>query len=481
MRESEERFRNMAENAPVMIWITDKDGACTFINRQWCEFTGTSLEENLGLGWIERVHPEDREMAARSFLEANRSFKSFRVEYRLCRHDGEWRWVVDSATQRLNEDGQFLGYIGSVIDMTERVEMERAIQASEEQFALAQAAAGIGTWNWQSKTNSTAFSGEYFSLYGLPNDHAPISYEEWLGLIHPDDRERVASDMQRALRETLSLDNEFRVLWPNGSTHWLAGKGTVFCDVEGQPVRFTGVNYDITARKKIEQELRSSNEDLKQFAFAVSHDLQEPLRIVTNYTQLLERRYKDRLDARAGKLIETAVTAAQRMERLLKGLRDYLQVGNEQAPTGSAADLNEVVDKALANLQDIVRQTGASVSYDGLPTVGAPETPMIQVFQNLLGNAMKYRQTGRPPEIRITAEQRATDYVISVIDNGIGIDPQYTNQIFGIFKRLHGQEYSGAGMGLAICQKIVERFGGKIWVESEPGKGSQFQFKCPPA
>jgi PAS domain S-box-containing protein len=453
MRESEERFRNMAENAPVMIWITDKNGACTFINRQWCEFTGTALEQNLGLEWIQRVHPDDREMAARSFLEANTEIKSLRVEYRLRRHDGEWRWVVDSATQRVNDDGQFLGYIGSVIDMTERIEMERAIQASEEQFALAQAAAGVGTWNWQSKTNSTSFSGEYFSLYGLPNDHAPISYDEWLELIHPDDRERVVSDVQRALRETLFLDNEFRVLWPNGSTHWLAGKGTVFCDVDGEPVRFTGVNYDVTARKKIEQELINSNEDLKQFAFAVSHDLQEPLRIVTNYTQLLERRYKDHLDARAGKVIDTAVNAAQRMEQLLRGLRDYLQVGTEPAPSDSVANLNDVVDKTLANLEDIVRQTRASITYDDLPTVGVPETPMIQVFQNLLGNAMKYRRPDRAPEIRITAEQRATEYVISIIDNGIGIDPQYTNQIFGIFKRLHGQEYSGAGMGLAICQK----------------------------
>jgi PAS domain S-box-containing protein len=479
LRESEERFRNMAENAPVMIWITGKNGACTFINRQWCEFTGTALEQNLGFGWLECVHPEDRERAARIFLKATTELNSFRVEYRLRRHDGDWRWVVDSATQRLSEDGEFLGYIGSVIDMTERIEMERAIQTSEEQFSLAQAAAGVGTWNWQSKTNTTSFSGEYFSLYGLPNDHAPISYEEWLALIHPGDRERVVADMQRALRETLSLDNEFRVLWPNGSTRWLAGKGTVFCGEDGQPVRFTGVNYDITARKKIEQELISSNEDLKQFAFAVSHDLQEPLRIVTNYTQLLERRYKDRLDASAGKMIETAVNAAQRMEQLLRGLRDYLQVGTEPAPSDSIANLNDVVDKTLANLEDIVRQTRASITYGDLPTIAVPETPMIQVFQNLVGNAMKYRRPDRAPEIRITAEQRATEYVISVIDNGIGIDPQYQNQIFGIFRRLHGQEYSGAGMGLAICQKIVERFGGRIWVESELGAGSTFRFTVP--
>ena len=423
LRESEKRFRNMAENAPVMIWITNQDGACTFINRQWCEFTGTTLEQNLGLDWIESVHPEDREKTFREFVGASGRHEPFRMEYRLRRKDGEWRWVVDSASQRLAEDGTFLGYIGSVIDMTERIEMERAVQASEEQFALAQAAAGIGTWNWQGQTDTTAFSGEYFSLYGLPNDHRPISYREWMELIHPEDRERVDAEMQRALQETLSLDNEFRVVWPNGSVHWLAGKGTVFCDTDGQAVRFTGVNYDITARKNIEQELRNSNDDLKQFAFAVSHDLQEPLRIVTNYTQLLQRRYKGRLDERADKIIQTAVDGANRMEGLLRGLREYLQVSGEQPQSDSKADLNEVLLKALANLQDTLRQTGATIAYEELPTVGAPETPMIQVFQNLLGNAIKYRRPECVPEIRITAEQRVTDYVISVIDNGIGIDP----------------------------------------------------------
>ncbi len=478
LRESEERFRNMAENAPVMIWITDHNGACTFINRQWCEFTGTTRAQNLGKGWTKCVHPDDREATLKRFCESNIERASYRVEYRLRQYDGAWRWVMVSATRRQSEDGTFLGYIGSVIDMTEKIEMEKAVQRSEEQFALAQAAAGVGTWNWQPRTDFSSFSGEYFALYGLPNDHPSITYEEWIELVHPDDRERVKIEMQRALRETLTLDDEFRVVWPNGTVHWLAGKGTVLCDVDGQAVRFTGVNYDITARKKIEQELINSNDDLKQFAFAVSHDLQEPLRTVINYTQLLERRYKDRLDEGAGKVIETTVSAASRMEHLLRGLRDYLQI-SEEALAESIVNLNDAVDKAVANLQDNIRQACASISVERLPTIGAPETVMLQVFQNLIGNAVKYRSPHRLPEIRVTAQQRAADYIISVADNGIGIDPQYTTQIFGIFRRLHGQEYSGAGMGLAICQRIIERLGGKIWVESELGKGSTFRFTVP--
>lgn len=478
LRESEERFRNMAENAPVKIWVTDPDGNCTYINRRWREFTGTTLEQNLNLGWIERLHPEDRPGTKTAFLEANAARQPLHLEYRLRRNDGVWRWAVDTASPRFGEDGSYLGYIGSVIDLTDRKEMEHALRASEEQLALAQSAAGVGTWNWNPKTGESSFSGEYFVLHGLPRDHPPISYERWLSLVHPDDRERARFEMERALSETHSLDLEFRVVHPDGSTRWLAGKGTVFCDATGAPNRFTGVNYDITVRKLAENELVRSNEDLKQFAFAASHDLQEPLRVVVNYVQLLERRYKGQLDERAAKIIETTVGAAMRMESLLKGLRDYWQVSDRHSIQISAVDLNECLEKAFMNLQDAITENGAVITHDRLPIVIAAETPMIQVFQNLLANAIKYRHPDRPPRIHVTCEHKFAEYVISVQDNGLGIDPRYALQVFGIFRRLHGQEYSGAGIGLSICQKILERLGGRIWVDTLE-EGSVFRFTIP--
>jgi PAS domain S-box-containing protein len=412
------------------------------------------------------------------FVETNLSHQPFRAEYRLRRHDGQWRWAVDSATPRFSEDGSFLGYIGSVIDLTEWKDMESALRISEAQLTLAQTAAGIGSWSWGPQTKVASFSGEYFALYGLSRDHPPLSYDDWLSLVHPGDRERVHDAMQTALVETHALNIEFRVVHPDGSTRWLAGKGMVFCDGWGNPVRFTGVNYDVTERKLAEDELLRANEDLKQFAFAASHDLQEPLRVVINYTQLLERRYKDQLDEAAGKIIDTTVASAARMERLLKGLRDYWQVSERRSLQITAVDLNDVLEKALLNLQDAAQESSATVTHAKLPVVSASEAPMIQVFQNLLGNAMKYRSPDRALRIDITCESRASEYVISVADNGIGIEPQYANQIFGIFKRLHGQEYSGAGIGLSICQKIIERLGGKIWVESQD-QGATFRFSLP--
>ncbi len=161
LRESEQRFRNMAENAPVMIWVTDPSGSCVYINRQWREFTGTTLEQNLDLGWVESVHPVERPSVKQAFTKANVLHEPFRVDYQLRRKDGQWRWMVDSATPRFGEDGSFLGYIGSVIDITERKEMESALRASEEQLALAQTAAGVGSWNYDIETGQSSFSGEY--------------------------------------------------------------------------------------------------------------------------------------------------------------------------------------------------------------------------------------------------------------------------------------------------------------------------------
>jgi PAS domain S-box-containing protein len=397
----------------------------------------------------------------------------------LRRHDGAWRWAVDSGTPRFAEDGSFLGYIGSVIDITERKEMEHALRESEDQLARAQRAAGIGSWNWEPPTGTTSFSGEYFALHGLAREHDPFTLEAWLACIHPEDRARVDREMQHALQERGTLDIQFRVVWPDGSVHWLAGKGTVFCDDRGQPVRFTGVNFDITSRKEAEQELMRTNEDLKQFAFAASHYLQEPLRIVINYTQLLERRYKAQLDDRAAKIIETAVDAALRMERLLRGLRDYWQVSDRQAIQITNVDLNDVLARTLTDLRAAIAEADAVVTHDTLPVVSAADTPMMQIFQNLIANALKYRSPERQSRIHVSSEQTATEHVITISDNGIGIDPKYAGQVFGLFKRLHGQEYSGSGLGLSICQKIVERFGGRIWVEPNNGSGAAFRFTLP--
>jgi light-regulated signal transduction histidine kinase (bacteriophytochrome) len=230
--------------------------------------------------------------------------------------------------------------------------------------------------------------------------------------------------------------------------------------------------------KKTLQDLEHSNKELEQFAYVASHDLQEPLRMVSSYTQLLERRYKDKLDADAKEFIAYAVDGANRMQRLIQDLLAYSRVSSRGSPL-TPADCNAVLGQVRINLSVAIEENNARVTHDELPIVMADETQLVQVFQNLIGNAIKFCSE-EPPRIYVSAEKNEKEWIFSVRDNGMGIDPQYHERIFVIFQRLQGKgEYPGTGIGLAICKRIIERHGGRIWVESEPGKGSTFYFTIP--
>jgi light-regulated signal transduction histidine kinase (bacteriophytochrome) len=242
---------------------------------------------------------------------------------------------------------------------------------------------------------------------------------------------------------------------------------------------------DITERKRAEEKIKKtlddlerSNKELEQFAYVASHDLQEPLRMVASYTQLLEKRYKDRLDSDANEFIQFAVDGAIRMQRLINDLLAYSRVGTRSKPF-KPIDSHGVLGQAIANLSALIEENQAVVTNDDLPPIMADQSQMVQLFQNLIGNAIKFR-SDQSPRIHVSAEQKGNEWVFSVEDNGIGIDPQFKERIFVVFKRLHQkEEYPGTGMGLAICKKIVERHGGRMWVESELQKGSTFYFSIP--
>jgi len=267
---------------------------------------------------------------------------------------------------------------------------------------------------------------------------------------------------------------------------WIMGRGRVYADETGTPQRMTGIISDITEHKQDEDELKRimddlarSNRELEQFAYVASHDLKEPLRMVTSYLRLLEKKYGERLDEKAGQYINFAVDGAERMDRLIDGLLRYSRITSRSADF-VMVDTNAVFAEAVANLEQAIRESGAEVTRDGLPQVRGDEMQLMMLMQNLIGNALKYRKEGLPPWVHVTANREGREWVFAVRDNGIGIEPEHHARIFQIFQRLHTQkEYPGTGIGLASCKKIVEHHHGRIWLESIPGEGSTFFFSIP--
>ena len=263
VRESESRFRNMADHAPVIMWVTDPAGFCTYLNRRWYEFTGQADRAGEGRGWLDAVHPDDRATAAQVFTRANGNHADYRVEFRLRRHDGSYRWVIDAAAARMDEEGRFLGYVGSVIDIDERKDIEDALQASEARLRLALDGAKLGTWDWNLKTLRGTWSPRTADILGT-SDADEVTVESRNRTIHPDDRERVWRELNDAIRSGDELVAGYRVVRPDGEVRWIASRGSVQRDESGRATSAAGIVMDVTERARTELALRELNETLEQ-------------------------------------------------------------------------------------------------------------------------------------------------------------------------------------------------------------------------
>nr|MBP6658535.1 PAS domain-containing protein [Bacteroidia bacterium] len=305
----------------------------------------------------------------------------------------------------------------------------------------------------------------------------------WIKNIDDNDRERVEKKIFESIKNgEMFWTDEYKYHGGNGKVFFILDRGSIIRNLEGEPIRMIGSMVNLTPQKiaeekekKYVEELERSNKELEQFAYIASHDLQEPLRMVGSYVQLIEQRYKGRLDEDADEFIKYAVDGANRMKQLIIDLLNYSKI-NRQLPDVEV-DLNTVVKDVLENLKTIIVESKTEIKIDELPVILADKTQMIQVFQNLLANAVKFQVKDNIPEIRISAERKTDEWLFSVKDNGIGIDKKYHDKVFVIFKQLHSKAmFNGTGIGLAVVKKIVERHGGTIWFESELGKGTTFYF-----
>lgn len=410
---------------------------------------------------------------------SNRSMGALGVITGL-RADGQ-EFPIEASISQVEAAGQKL-YTVILRDITERKQTEEALRLSEERFAKAFRASPAALSITRLADGCFVDVNESFlRMFGYGRGELIGHRSTELNMFpNPDER----AEPVRLLREQGWVrDYEMTLRTKSGELRNVLFS-TEAIELDGK-AHALAILFDITQRKQAEEQLKQalaelerSNAELQQFAYVASHDLQEPLRMVASYTQLLARRYKGKLDADADDFIAYAVDGANRMQRLINDLLTYSRVGTRGQPL-ALTEVETALDTALANLEMAVTENQAVVSHDPLPKVLADETQLSQLFQNLIGNALKFR-SAEPPTVHVSTERRDHEWLFSVRDNGIGLEPQYAERIFVIFQRLHRPgDYPGTGIGLAICKRIVERHGGRIWVESQPDQGATFYFTLP--
>ncbi len=364
-------------------------------------------------------------------------------------------------------------------------ELER-LQQSEARYRFLAEAVPQLVWTCAPDGQCDYMNAHWFEYTGMPAAQLPGPI--WLEVLHPDDRERASAAWEESLRDLSPFDAEYRLRAKDGSYRWFQTRGAALLNQEGQALYWAGVSTDIQDRKAAEESLSRhvkalarSNADLKQFAYIASHDLQEPLRTIVSFTQLLRKRYSSQLGQEGEEFLEYAAEGARRMQRLIKDLLAYSSATTERELVRSPTDCEHALETALRNLAAGIRESGASVTHDSLPKVHAHPTQVVRVFQNLVGNSIKYRRDGEPPKIHVAAERDGAHWRLSVRDNGPGFEPAESERIFGVFQRLQDRSVPGTGIGLAICKRIVEAHGGRIWAESKLGEGATFFFTLPEA
>ncbi|CAA7626065.1 PAS domain S-box protein [Magnetospirillum sp. SS-4] len=470
---SEQRFRDYFEMGLVGFAETSPGKGWVRVNDQLCRMLGYSAEELSSKTWSELTHPDD---LAADQAEFNRllagEIDGYSLEKRFIRKGGAELHTILSVRIQRRADGS-PDYLFAILqDVTERNRANRALHRSEATlravidslpgiFYLFDADGRFLMWNRNMEAVSGRTAAEMAELHPLD-------------LFEGDDRrligERIAkvfADGAAQARATLTATDGRRTPFLFSGLRFV---------LDGRPC-LVGVGIDITAIRDGEESLARSNAELQRFAYIASHDLQEPLRTVGNFVQLLERRYADRLDDTAREYIDFAAGGAKRMGQLIRDLLEYSRI-DTQGSAMEPVETGPLVARVIESLSAAIADADADVRVDGdLPAVVGDSAQLERLFGNLIGNAVKYRHPGRRPLVRVAARREDGTWVFSVADNGIGIEPEYHEKIFVIFQRLHGQgAYEGTGIGLAVCKHIVERHGGRIWLESTPGEGTTFLF-----
>jgi len=504
LRDSEKKLSQIIDGSSIPTFVIDRGHTVTHWNISCENLTGIPASEIVGTSrhWS-AFYPAERPLMADLIVDELPDEAIARYgddEYRRsalieggCESEkffphlgGGGKWIFFTTAPLRNPGGEIVGAIETLQDVTARNLAEQALRKSEKEYHLLADNSIDCIWRMNMNFEFTYANPSILPILGF-------TQVEWIGSslsehCSPEALEFMSGLAEGRLKKGPELTGttfETQLFHKNNGTVPVEVTARILLDEDGGPVGFQGTIRDITERKiaeaKLNQtlvDLKRSNTDLEQFAYVASHDLQEPLRMVSGYMQLMKRRYGGKLDSDADEFIGFAVDGANRMQTLINDLLTYSRVGTRGKPL-TPTDCETLIEQTLSNLEVSIDDSGAVVTHDPLPTVMADGSQLAHVFQNLIGNAIKFKGE-EPPRIHIAAEQKGDEWLFSVADNGIGISLEFFDRIFVIFQRLHGrEEYTGTGIGLSVCKKIVDRHGGRMWVESEPGQGSTFYFTIP--
>jgi PAS domain S-box-containing protein len=489
LRESESRFQIVADAAPVLIWMAGVDKLCTFFNKPWSDFTGRTMEQELGNGWAEGVHSDDLQKCIAVYTQAFDARQPFVMQYRLRRNDGEYRWISDQGVPRHDSQGEFAGYIGSCVDVTELVNKDQALRESEERMRVAAKAVNLGIWEWDLSKDEIWATNEQRVLLGWPTS-GKIALNDFICRLHPDDRDRVRHTIDDAILKGEDFDSEYRLILPDGIMRWMSTRGTVHFDDAGKPARLLGISIDITVRKQAELDAERDRAELShlsrvalmgEMSASIAHELNQPLSgILSNAAA--GQRFIDQGDVdlrEIRELLGDIISDGRRANDVVRGIRGMIK--KEQMARRSV-DLNEVVIDALHMVSSnaLLHSCQLETSLDpNLPAIDGDPVQLQQVLLNLVINAFDaMRDTTVSKRRVVIATQPNGDGAVctSVRDYGLGISQEMRDRLFDPF---FSTKMEGLGMGLAIVRSIIESHGGTIAVENADGGGARFEFVLP--
>ena len=471
--------RSLIEASVDPLVTIGPDGKITDVNNSTANVTGFSRDELIGTDFSDYfTDPKDaREGYKQVFKEG--FVRNYELEIK--HKDGHLTPVVYNASVYKDDSDNVIGVFAAARDITERKRNEKELKmASNYNRSLIEASVDpLVTIGPDGKITDVNNSTETVTGYS-PDELIGTDFSDYF-----TEPERAREGYKQVFQEGFVRDYELKIKHKNGNITPVLYNASVYHDDDGKVIGVFAAARDITERKKAEEmlklninELARSNAELEQFAYVSSHDLQEPLRMIGSYLQLLERRYQGRLDDKADKYIHFAVDGAARMQHLINDLLEFSRVST-RAKELEVTEVESIYNQVLINLEVSIKENNVVFTHDPLPEVMADDIQLTQVFQNLISNAIKFRGND-DPKIHIGVIRKSDQWLFSVQDNGIGIDSKHKDRIFEVFKRLHKRrDYPGTGIGLSICKKIIERHGGNIWVESEFGHGSIFYFTLP--